>query len=359
MTRLALIGDATLATAYSRVNAAWLRGLRAAGYHIVGDAPDVIVHHDYRQHFATCAVPPAPRRIAVRTWDFGPFPRSWTARIGSDFDRLWVHSAWVREKAVESGVDAGLIDVVPHGIDPGVFRPDGPVAGKPGAFTFLFVGAAVVRKGVDILLRAYAKAFDAGDDVRLILKAHSSDVFYQGQQLSDAIAAFEADPRTPPLELIDAFLPDDGLAALYRAADVGVFPYRAEGFAIPILEAMACGLPCIVPRFGACLDYCTHGNAIFVEARRIRLPVGREMAFNSFGFRDRVEAVDFCEVPVDALAAALRAAYDMRDDARRALGAAASRTVHEGWTWNHAVSRLGALLCAVHVQRETVAYPDA
>jgi glycosyltransferase involved in cell wall biosynthesis len=42
------------------------------------------------------------------------------------------------------------------------------------------------------------------------------------------------------------FLSHDELPALYRGAEVFVYPSRFEGFGIPIVEAMACGVPCVV-----------------------------------------------------------------------------------------------------------------
>lgn len=42
------------------------------------------------------------------------------------------------------------------------------------------------------------------------------------------------------------FVRDDELPALYRGAEVFAYPSRFEGFGIPVIEAMACGVPCVV-----------------------------------------------------------------------------------------------------------------
>jgi glycosyltransferase involved in cell wall biosynthesis len=42
------------------------------------------------------------------------------------------------------------------------------------------------------------------------------------------------------------YVPDHGLPSLYRGAEVFAYPSRFEGFGIPVLEAMACGVPCVV-----------------------------------------------------------------------------------------------------------------
>jgi glycosyltransferase involved in cell wall biosynthesis len=42
------------------------------------------------------------------------------------------------------------------------------------------------------------------------------------------------------------YVPEDALPALYRGAEVFAYPSRFEGFGIPVLEAMACGVPCVV-----------------------------------------------------------------------------------------------------------------
>jgi glycosyltransferase involved in cell wall biosynthesis len=329
-------------SAFALINARWSRALASAGYAVTdyapgAAAPDILIHHDFETHFSAFEPPPGARCLAVRTWDFGPLPAAWVEKINREFVQYWAHSAWIAEQARVAGVSPDRIRIVPHGIDPAVFRPDGPrreLASEKG-FRFLFVGGASLRKGTDVLLSAYAQAFTAADDVCLVIKDHSGDLFYRENHARDRIKELQADPLAPEIVHLDEFLPEADLAALYRSCDVAVFPYRAEGFCIPILEAMACGTPSIVPEFGACLDFCSADTSYLMKVRRIRAPVSRKFSV-AMGFQEEIAEVDFCEVPVDRLIDALHAARLASAAERRDKSAAGVARAHGSFTWGHA-----------------------
>jgi glycosyltransferase involved in cell wall biosynthesis len=354
-----LVGPTELSTAFARVNARWAEGLRAAGHVVTGgpagaafdDGPvDVAVLHDYSVPFGPIAgdgVGSEGPKVAVRTWDFGPFPERWCHVVRDHFDELWVHSPWNRELAVRGGVPADRVRVVPLGADLGVLRPDGPVHPETqrNTTTFLFVGATVRRKGVDVLLDAYGQAFGAGDDVRLVVKDHTRDVFYRGLGHGDAVRAM-AEGGGPAVTYLDEELDPGGLASLYRGATALVLPFRAEGFALPPLEAMACGTPVVVPRFGPVLAYADDDTAWFTPHRRISLPVGRRMAYNALGYEEVVEEVDLAEPSVAGLVAVLREVASTSGAQRAARGAAAAAAA-QSWSWEASVEQVDARLRAV------------
>ena len=319
-TVVALRGADNLKTCFSMINRHWARGLDGRitirplpfdASMTLSESVDATVMHDFSHDFKTWQLPDEGKLIAARTWDFGPYPRSWVDLINAHYDRLWVFSRWIKQQAIRGGVPPNRVTMVSHGVDGAIFKPEGrryPLD-TGDSFKFLFVGALVLRKGIDILLDAYCAAFNPTDPVCLVIKSNPEDVIYRGIDPADRdrIVSLAQDSSCPPIRLIDRFLSEPELAALYRSCDVGVFPYRAEGFCVPILEAMACGTPSIVPRFGACLDFCSAATSFLIPARRIRLPVGRSMAINSLGFREEVTETDFCEIEVDALRDALRA----------------------------------------------------
>ena len=107
---------------------------------------------------------------------------------------------------------------------------------------------------------------------------------------------------------------------------------------MPILETMACGAPVIAPRFGACLDFCDDDTAFLVPARRIRLPVARNLQFNTLGFREEVQEVDFCEVDPGVLAAEMRRVAALGSRVRE-VGAAAARRAHT-FSWSATIERV-------------------
>jgi glycosyltransferase involved in cell wall biosynthesis len=356
LTQVALCGGAPRTTAFSLVNERWAAHTPAFGkvaVECVDPAdrlkrmlPEVVVHHNYAEPFSDISTADAGRLVAVRTWDFGPFPPSWVSKINAEYDQLWVYSRWVCRQAVASGVRKEKARVVPLGFDDLVFTPEGPEfrLRTRKSFRFLFVGAPVARKGIDVLLEAYRRAFRREDDVCLVVKANRSDVFYEGQTPPERIEKLTADPHSPEVEYVDEFLPAEGLAALYRACDIGVFPYRAEGFCLPILEAAACGVPSVVPRFGSCLDYCSVSTSLFVRPRRVRLPVFGRLAINSLGFTEEVEEVEFCEVGPEALALRLREARALPAVALRRLARAGASRAHARFRWEDSARRAVELL---------------
>lgn len=346
---IALCGRKKEKTAYSSVNSRWLGMLDDDGDYTVldlenpsGPRPvpvDIFIHHDYQQDFGCVSVPDEGKFIAVRTWDFGRFPERWVEKM-DECDQIWVHSSWVRRNAVASGVDGRRVKVIPHGIDETVFKPGGGryalPTGRP--FKFLFMGATVFRKGIDVLLEAYGRAFNAGDDVCLVIKDNPRDVFYSKIRYTDRIRALGKDKSYPELIYIDDYLSPGEMAALYRACDAGVFPYRAEGFCLPILEAMACGLPSIVPRYGACLDFCDDSTSFLMPVKRFNLPVAGSFAINTLGFSEEVGEVDFCETSPETLAEFLKHVYRAGRGAMERKSKSGVRKAHGRFKWSDVLS---------------------
>jgi glycosyltransferase involved in cell wall biosynthesis len=340
-----LPSGASKTSAYALINRRWVAGIRNTGRFVVvedGAPPtplDFAIHHNFEEDFLAYLPPAAGTSIAARPWDFGPYPPAWVEHINTMFDQLWAPSRWAREMAVKAGVRPDRARVVPLGVDEEVFCPIGKrlELATDRRFKFLFVGGVSARKGTDVLLAAYSAAFSPKDDVCLVIKDNSGDVFYQTDSLRDQLGKESRNPASPEILYIDAFLPEDRLAALYRACDVGVFPYRAEGFCVPILEAMACGMPSVVPNFGACLDYCSDATSFLAPVRRVQLPVRSRYEYG-LGFSEEVEEVDFCEVHLEPLADLLRRLYE-GDGARISRRANAGVAIaHHSFTWDDSVA---------------------
>jgi glycosyltransferase involved in cell wall biosynthesis len=278
----------------------------------------------------------APREgrwVLVQPWEYGSLPKDWVDPIRRAVDEVWVHSRHVRETYLDAGIPDDRVHVIPLDVDPQRFRPDAPSATLPGEGTvrFLFVGGTIWRKGIDLLLEAFSREFHAGEPVSLLVKGMGGESFYRGKTADGLIAQHQA--RNVPIHMIDRDFADDELPGLYTACDCLVLPYRAEGFALPVAEAMACGRPVIVTNGGACRDYCDDSTAIVVAARRALVPRAWAAGLACVG------EPWVLEPDADELRAALRAVVD-DPAAARAKGAAAGERIRREWTWAHAARRV-------------------
>lgn len=131
------------------------------------------------------------------------------------------------------GVPERKIRVAPIGIPP---RP--PEAVRPpdaAGRHLLFVGVNKPHKNLPHLIEAYAAS---GVDLPLVLAGPEDPRYPAARQTAERLGVAD---RVRLLGFVD----DATLARLYREAAIFVFPSRAEGFGIPVLEALASGVPVI------------------------------------------------------------------------------------------------------------------
>lgn len=267
--------------------------------------------------------------VLIQPWEFGTLPQDWINPL-ADVDEIWVPSDYVRRVYVDSGVNPAKVKIVPNGVNPERFRPGLKPLALPTkkSLRFLFVGGTIRRKGPDLLLKAFLDTFTAADDVCLVIKDFGGGGVYAGQTFASDIKAAQSRPNAPEIIHLTQELSTDEMARLYAACDCLVHPYRGEGFGLPVLEAMACGLPVIVTGGGATDDFATDEFCYRIPALR------RTVGSNVDGLKLRHSGW-LLEPDADALAGQMRWVSQHRDEAK-ACGLAASAHVHKHWSWENA-----------------------
>ncbi len=200
--------------------------------------------------------PVGAKWIIMQPWEFTALRKD-HAEIFKMAAEIWTPSNFSRKAFIDSGIDFNKVQIIPNGIDPELFTPLGAKYPIPTLkrFKILYVGGTIYRKGIDVLLDAYLAAFSKDDDVCLIIKDIGGDSFYKGNTSKDKINEIKNNPDLPEVHYIDSHLTELEMAALYRNCDIFVSPYRGEGFSLPTLEAMACGLPVMVTKGGSTDDF--------------------------------------------------------------------------------------------------------
>lgn len=276
--------------------------------------------------------PPGKQRwVAMLPWEYSLLPVKHVETL-EGADEIWTPSEFSANALRNSGMSAP-VHVIPNGVDLDVFTLEGsrhPLIEK-GRFTFLYVGGTIYRKGVDLLLEAYAQTFSDTDNVRLVIKDLGTKQRYHGQTAGSMVREYQSRNDVPEIIYIEDDLSPDSLSSLYRSSDVLVAPYRGEGFSLPTLEAMACGTPAIVTKGGATDDFVDQQTGWRIPSRRIS--VGTTV------YGDDLSGEGFLLEPDKAeLGRILRHAYESeRELADKGLKAARSAA---DWSWQSATLQL-------------------
>jgi glycosyltransferase involved in cell wall biosynthesis len=252
-------------------------------------------------------------------------------------------SNWSREGFIHSGAPPERVKVVPHGIDVSLFHPVSPEEQAAmrttlnwNGFVFLSVGSMTDSKGIAPLLKAFAIVAQRHPNVRLVLKGlgalYSSRAYLQEQ--AKGLTQAELAVVQPRLMYLDQTMSFAEMARLYQSADAYVSPYVAEAFNMPVLEAVASGLPVICTRGGCTDDFTTDDFALRVNSIRVPQQKGTGAVGTALG-------LDF-----NHLVHQMMMAVASRSFAQKArIGGPAF--VAAGYTWRDVSSTLLAILLGI------------
>lgn len=200
------------------------------------------------------------------------------------------------------GVQEERIWDIANGVDVERFAPAAPDErmdlrrrlGLPDGTLVVFVGRLTVAKALDVLLNAWAQRDATLADAHLILVG-------DGELRDDLMRQMHALGIAQSVVFTSS---TNDTAAYLRACDAFVLSSRTEGMPVALLEAMACGLPCVATRVGGSVDVLedgTSGRLVAPEdAAALAKALAEALATPAWGVRARQRIQD--RYAIDAVA---------------------------------------------------------
>jgi glycosyltransferase involved in cell wall biosynthesis len=252
-------------------------------------------------------------------------------------DLIWTPSAWAKEILERQGLPCGKVDVVPEGVCPKIYHPycrPWQETRPPETFRFLMLGKFEARKGYDQLLEAFVRAFGKDPKVELLIKG---DFFHlrrevRGAKLLDFVKRYDA----PNIRLLTGDVSREDLFLVYSSADAFVFPSRAEGWGLPLIEAMATGLPAITTNYSGQTEFLKDVNGYFMPIAHKIVPIN-DPEYQQFALGHEGDWGRWAEPNIDDLAQKMREMVPNYGEWRQ-KGLEASRILRSKFTWTNAAN---------------------
>lgn len=218
-------------------------------------------------------------------------------------DYLIVCSKWASSILKSNDIKPNS-SVVPLGFDPTIFFP-AQTQRRDSFYRFLNIGKWELRKGHDVIQEAFSKAFTKSDNVELWMSCENP--FLTEKQRSEWHSYYkDQSPIGDKIRIIPWANTQKDLAALINIVDCGVFPSRAEGWNLGLLEMMACNKPVITTNYSGHTEFCNNQNAHLIPLRTT------ELANDGVWFHGQGNWMEFGEPEVDLLVDYMRSCYNRR-----------------------------------------------
>ena len=173
-------------------------------------------------------------------------------------DLVFVCSHWAQSIIKQYDKDSV---VIPLGVDANLFRPNNLESWD--STRFVNIGKWEVRKGHDVLVEAFNRAFEPSDDVELWMMNHNP--FLSKEEENEWRHLYKSSKMGNRIFFLEKVDSHKEVADIMNRTDCGVFPSRAEGWNLEALEMMACGKEVIITGCTGHTEFCNIKNSKLIH----------------------------------------------------------------------------------------------
>jgi glycosyltransferase involved in cell wall biosynthesis len=179
-------------------------------------------------------------KIAYTVWENTLYPENFFNKL-KEYDQVWVPTKWQADITVNQGISPDKVKIVREGVDGSVFYPEN-VSYDDNKFRFLIFGRWDARKSTLEMIKCFKELFGNNENFELII---SVDNPYS----VDGLSSTEERLKKYDLECLNIkvlhFPKREDYVYHLKRGHVFLSCARAEGWNLPLIEAMACGIPSI------------------------------------------------------------------------------------------------------------------
>lgn len=222
---------------------------------------------------------------------------------------------------------------IPHSVDSSIFYPNRKNAlderEKLGLTEDDFLIGSVMRlnprKRPERLLMAFKKFSDGKDNVKLYLHTDMNDPLWGGNHISIPYLIDLLDLKEKIIwsekMTMEKGIPIKELALRYNCMDMHILSTSGEGFGLITPEAMACGVPCVLPNNTTGPEFLGDGRGILADIENDRIPI------------ENKTIVEFwSHVSIDSLAEGMEKLYENKQ-LRQSMGRKSAKYAKEIYSW--------------------------
>lgn len=177
-------------------------------------------------------------------------------------DKLMASSQWAKEVLLSNEVHKP-IDIVNLGVDTSIFSSDLYNTKPTNNYVFITIGKWEIRKGHDLVIECFNRAFENHDNVELWMITNNP--FLNETQEKEWLSLAGKSKLKNKIKIFPRLSTQKDLAEALSYANCGLYLSRAEGWNLELLETMAMNKPVIATNYSAHTEYCNKDNSYLID----------------------------------------------------------------------------------------------